>query len=364
MRILFDHQVYTKQKFGGISRYFNELKKITENEVEVDDCIPVEIPMKFDLYSKGIRYIKIKAGVKKKEIKEEAPVEMRDKILLDKFDIFHPTYYETYFLELTKKPFVLTVFDMIHEIYKEYFDLSDPTSERKRLLCKKASAIITISENTKRDLIDIFNIPAEKIHAIPLASDFDKVISGKPANAEGFEKYILYTGTRWGYKNFYFPVIALSEILKNDKSLLLVCTGHAFQDAELHFFKELGIAGQVKHIYLENDKELAWAYQNASLFIFPSLYEGFGFPLLEAFASNCPVMAARCGSLPEVGGNAVLYFDPKNMKEIKEAAHKILYDINLRNVLIENGKEQFKKYSWDRCRMQTAEVYKSVLKGV
>ena len=109
-----------------------------------------------------------------------------------------------------------------------------------------------------------------------------------------------------------------------------------------------------------NDQELAWAYQHAELFIFPSLYEGFGFPVLEAFAKGCPVIASNGGSIPEVGGDGALYFNPKNIKEIREVAGQVLYNKALKKELVEKGAAVFKKFNWEKCRQQTIEVYRSL----
>lgn len=359
MRILYDHQIFMMQPFGGISRYFNELMQVKNNEIEINKLWPgpqIEAP-KLSLTSRGTRFIKRKLGQEIPQINTYDTF-VKNTIEEKHYNLFHPTYYDPYFLELTNKPFVLTVYDMIHEVYKEYFDGNDNTSHRKRLLCDKATEIIAISENTKHDLQTIFNIPEEKIHAILLASDFDKVQPSKPHQVEGINKYILFTGLRTIYKNFYLPLIALSEILKADKDLQVLCTGYEFTESELTFFKDLGIENQVKHVYLKNDRELAWAYQNAEVFIFPSLYEGFGFPLLEAFASDCPAITSGGGSLKEIGEDAALYFNPKDCKSIQDTAYKALYDTETREELISKGRKQYKKFSWDQCRLETFEVYK------
>jgi glycosyltransferase involved in cell wall biosynthesis len=365
MRILFDHQIFVMQKFGGISRYFNEIMQMQKHGVQVEKINPdlfkkTTPEPKYDLLSRGIRFLKRKYGFeKKKEIKFP---EAAGKIFSEEsFDIFHPTYYDPYFLSLSSKPFVLTVYDMIHEIYREYYPLSDNTSHNKRLLCQKAEQVIAISNSTKNDILEIFKLPEEKVHAIQLASDFDKVISSMPLNTEQLTNYVLFTGAREGYKNFYFAATALADLLKADKSLQLLCTGHEFSKDELLFFDDLGISGQVYHLFLKNDQELAWAYQNASLFIFPSLYEGFGFPLLEAFASNCPVISSRGGSLLEIGGDAALYFDPKNINQIRDAAASVLYDAANRSLLVKKGQLQFSKFSWDVCRNKTIAVYNQAL---
>ncbi|HWK05471.1 MAG TPA: glycosyltransferase family 1 protein [Puia sp.] len=367
MKVLFDHQIFTTQKFGGISRYFNEIMKIQDASFDVDKIDPELIPLPDPelvnpgLVSRGIQFAKRKIGIKEKDVKPVLPEEIVNKLKGGAFDIFHPTYFDPYFVEYVRKPFVLTVYDMVHEIYTELFTLADGTSNNKKLLCDKAESIITISHTTKRDLVNILKISEEKVHAIPLASDFDKVVATAPAQISGIDNFILFTGARWTYKNFYFTAIALADILKQDKTLQLLCTGHAFTDSELQFFENLGIGSQVKHIFLKNDSELAWAYQNARVFIFPSLYEGFGFPLLEAFASDCPVVSSRGGSLLEVGGEGALFFDPKNFTGIQDATVKALYDSELRKEMIKKGRIQFQQYSWEKCRSATLEVYKSIL---
>jgi len=364
MKIFFDHQIFELQQFGGISRYFNEVMKIEDQGVEVEklDLASESVIYKqpTDLISRGKNYLKRKTGLGKLPVQEDIALRIKRKINDTQFNIFHPTYYDPYFLEYVNKPFVLTVYDMIHEIYSEYFSFSDPTAHNKKVLCEKAAAIIAISENTKRDIVDILGISPEKVHAIPLASDFDKVIPVQPAASEDIKNFILFVGHRSGYKNFYFPVTAIASLLKQDQHLQLLCTGLAFNRDEEIFFNDLGIRHQVKHIFLKNDQELAWAYQHAELFIFPSLYEGFGFPVLEAFAKGCPVIASNGGSLQEVGGDGALYFNPKNIKEIREVAGQVLYNKALKKELVEKGTAVFKKFSWEKCRQQTLEVYRSL----
>ncbi|WP_162053125.1 glycosyltransferase family 4 protein [Pontibacter pamirensis] len=365
MKILYDHQIFVAQKFGGINRYYQEIMQLKGAATEVASINPelfrpVKSKVKTDLVSRGTRFLKRTMGLHEQNNTPLFPEEAFNIIKSGEYDIFHPTYYDPYFLDLTDKPFVLTVYDMIHEIFKEYFALTDRTSHNKLLLCQKAKHIIAISQNTKNDLIDIFNLPEDKITVIPLASNFDSVIPVQPQNTEGLKKYILFVGTRHIYKNFYFPVIALSELLKSDEELQLLCTGHPFTSDEFLFFRDLGILNQVLHIYPENDNELSWLYRHAALFIFPSLYEGFGFPMLEAFGTGCPVIASNGGSLPEVGNNAALYFDPKSIQEIQDAAQKVLYDTKLKESLVKNGEAQLKKFNWETCRAETLAVYKKV----
>ncbi|RZK26301.1 MAG: hypothetical protein EOO43_03225 [Flavobacterium sp.] len=146
MKILFDHQIYINQKFGGISRYFNELAKMQNATLIVEQINPAlfEMPkvvVKMDFVSRGIRFAKRKVGLGPVVTQNAVfPKKAEDILRAGDFDILHPTYYDTYFLEYTDKPFVLTVYDMIHEIYKEYFNVSDITSYNKKLLCFRIKA--------------------------------------------------------------------------------------------------------------------------------------------------------------------------------------------------------------------------------
>lgn len=366
MKVLYDHQIFTLQKFGGISRYFNEIMKLNDVGTQVDRIDPAlfareDTETNSSILSRGKRFLERKLKIQGDENITVFPKEVIKTLSKGDFDIFHPTYYDPYFTKWNNKPFVLTVYDMIHEIYREHFSIDDPTSRNKLMLCNKASKIIAISQKTKDDLLKIYNLPEEKIQAIPLASDFDQVSAVKPESTNELKRYILFVGSRHAYKNFYYPITALADVLKSDDDLQILCTGLPFSPAEISFFKDLGVEQQMKHIFLKSDQELAWAYKNAALFIFPSLYEGFGFPILEAFASGCPVVSSTGGSLPEVGGDATLYFDPKDIKQIQMTACSVLYGSEVRDSLIMKGLERYKEFSWDKCRLETAKVYKSIV---
>ena len=106
---------------------------------------------------------------------------------------------------------------------------------------------------------------------------------------------------------------------------------------------------------------MAYFYQNALAFIFPSLYEGFGIPVLESFACGCPLLCSNVSSLPEVAGNAACYFDPYSEESIRDAVVKLLDDSNFREELIDKGYEQLKKFSWKQTSEETKKIYESVL---
>jgi hypothetical protein len=156
MKVLYDHQAFVMQKYGGISRYFNEIMKLGRESIDISTIDPdlfinkppaSTLQLKTGIISRYTRFFKRKSSVDEPKIipleASRFPEKVTELITKGEFDIFHPTYYDPYFLNHTNKPFVLTVYDMIHEIYKEYFSISNPTSRDKLLLCRKANQIIT-----------------------------------------------------------------------------------------------------------------------------------------------------------------------------------------------------------------------------
>ena len=277
------------------------------------------------------------------------------------FDVFHPTYYEDYFLNyLRGVPFVLTIYDMIHELFPEHY-INDKTSMLKEKLFHLASQVIAISEITKRDIMEIYNVSGENISVVHLADSLIDLNGTSQTLREKLPKrYIFFVGERTRYKNFQFFVKAIAGLLKQDQNLQLVCSGAPFNKSELDLFDFLSIAPKISH-YFASDAELKCLYSNAEAFIFPSLYEGFGIPGLEAFACNCPVLLSQSGALPEIGGEAAIFFNPKSALEISNAVKKVIYDSNLRQTLIQKGKERLRLFSWNNTVKKTIEVYKKCL---
>lgn len=358
-KILIDNQVYENQSFGGISRYFNELQ-IDNDTIQKMELFAPKFPKK-----KGF-YKRVQSKLNRTSLNEKQTFPTKydfynSQIKDLQFDIFHPTYYDNYFLEQLTRPFVLTVHDMIHEKYAEYFGNSQD-SFNKRMLCNAAAKIIAISNSTKKDLIDIFGLPEEKIEVIYHATNFDSVSAVIPElNFQDRQHYLLYTGNRSIYKNFLTFLIAVSPILKSNKDLHLVCTGPLFTSIENKWLEELEIKSKVISYFCQSDGELVYLYKNAACFVFPSLYEGFGFPLLEAFACDCPVVSSPGGSLEEIGGNATVYFDPKDIREMRQSIKNVLSDDVLKKELVQAGKQRLKAFSWDKCRKETNLLYSKLL---
>jgi len=384
LRVLYDHQVFEEQNFGGISRYFMELFSSNsgfEAEIAVKFSDNIHLlsrpsfrdriqPFQSDLegFLWGLKFrgknrlYDLTAQILRRTKPGATNLENSlSSLTSGHYDVFHPTYFNPYFLEsLRDRPFVVTIYDMIHEVFPEYFPLTDSTSARKRFLCEKATRIVAISHSTKKDLIEHFRINPEKIDVVYLASSLLGADLANPVTNPPSDRYILFTGNRWGYKNFFFFVRVIADILIEERSLKLVCTGPSLKPEERSYFEQLAIADRVVH-RTASDAELAALYAHAEMFVFPSLYEGFGIPTLEAFAAGCPVVLSDTPAMREVAGNAALFFHPKRAAELRSAVCRVLSDDALKKTLVERGHQRQVLFSWKKTALETAEVYRRAL---
>lgn len=371
MKILFDHQIFDLQQYGGISRYFCELMShyaaVQEPEFEL------ACPFTSNAYLWGAPFLKLNTPLTRKRFKgsglinnllagrknrSAAEIALRAK----DFDLFHPTYYDPYFLPLLgDKPFVLTVHDMIHERYPEGFPLEDMTADWKKMLVQCAAHIIAVSDSTKADLIDYCHVSADKISVIQHGCSFGH-FSAKDSSSDSLKQSLLFVGDRSRYKNFTFAVLALAPLFKKYPALELLCVGGGdFTKEEQSLFAALKVINRCRQVKFDDDA-LAAAYSSSAALIFPSRCEGFGIPVLEAFACGCPVLLSSSTSLPEVGGDAALYFDPYNGAELFYQADRLLTDNFLRDKLVMAGRARVREFIWERTAAETQAVYSKVLR--
>jgi glycosyltransferase involved in cell wall biosynthesis len=254
---------------------------------------------------------------------------------------------------------VFTVHDLIHEQTPNNAHYTQMAKIKEENL-KVASQIIVVSEHTKKDLLKIYPfVNPELINVIHLAQSLPK--QGKKPNYIP-DNYILFTGERGGYKNFVSLLHAFAIISKINHELHLYCAGSfPFSKEELHLAKQLNIHKKLHHARL-SDEELRYVYQNAKLFVFPSTYEGFGIPMLEAFNAGTPVVANNATSLPEVGGDAAFYVDANNTNELVQAISEVVSNENLRKQLIEKGLKIEQQFTWQNHINHTLQVYQKAVK--
>ena len=369
MKVLLDPQIFITQKFGGISRLFVEVWKRAMNNEEIKFECPLLYSENYHLNESGVEpknmftflhHLHFRGtGRVKDRLKNYSLKKTERKLDTQHFDVFLSTYYDPYFLDhLGRTPFILTVFDMIHEIFPEHFTNDKKTVLQKKKLLERANKIIAISKQTKKDILRFYpQVPQDKIDVVYLSQsiiDNDVLLTDRlPDN------FILFVGNRGAYKNFKFFAETTTPILKKDAELYIVCAGGGkLLEKEIEMLRHLGIADKVIQKDYK-DSELASFYKAAKVFVFPSAYEGFGIPTLEAMKCGCPVILANSSCLPEVGGDAALYFESNDKDSLADAIDTILNDERVRKELIQKGLKQVNEFSWEK----TAEGYFNVIKN-
>lgn len=367
--IAYDQQIFYSQKYGGISRYFCE---IAPRIAKLND---------FDVQIIAGAYInKYLIDVPKNLVVgfhlPPFPKTSRLRLLfnneLSKFwvtnyppQIIHQTYYLSENLFNKKSKRIITLYDMIYEKFPQLFGNSSEISFAKSKAIKQADHIICISENTKTDLLEFYpNLDPNKISVTYLASSLEsKSITKKIDKIElPTQPYILYVGERLEYKNFHRLVesYAISQLLKKDFQILCFGGGE-FSAKELEMMQNMGLSEDRVIQISGDDSMLAYLYSKASAFVYPSIYEGFGIPPLEAMSLGCPVICSNNSSLPEVVGNAAELFDPYEIESICTALERVLYSEDRQKNLIGLAKERIKHFSWDKSAQKTASIYSSLL---
>lgn len=360
-KILYDHQMFTFQRYGGVTRYFADLMyNLPEGEFIADT------PMRYcenhyitKTYDKEFAKLSFPGNYRiRRRLYELVNDAITKKAIKNTdYDIFHPTYYSPYFLKALKKrqkPLVLTIHDMTFERFPQEVLIYDKTISNKKRLISEADHIIAVSENTKKDIVEILGTDPTKISVVH--HGYKPVI--EPAQ-QLFDHYILYVGDRKGYKNFLPWLSAIRPLFEWDSKLKIVCTGAPFSKAEQSVFTDWNIVDRIKHLSAD-DKQMASLYRHALCFVYPSLYEGFGIPILEAFANDCPVCLSNSSCFPEVAEDAALYFNPKDADSMQSVLKEILESSILRNELRHKGALRGKEFSIEKMVEETCNVYRKL----
>lgn len=270
-------------------------------------------------------------------------------------------------------PAVLTFFDMQQEFYPENFSITERLRRRLtyRPSAQKATTIISPSIFTTETLVQRYNIAIKKIKQIPvgIAGHYrpepdPQVVASVCQNYRLPEEFIVYPANTWPHKNHRRLLKALALLYTNHGLRInLVCTGARLNNQEslAQMSRSVGFPEQqVFDIDFARLEDMPAIYSAAKMMVFPSLFEGFGIPVLEAMASGCPVVCANTTSLPEVGGDAVQAFDPLDVPAMAETIRRAWEDAELREAMIRKGLTRAEQYRWERVIPQLVEVYKQV----
>ena len=370
MKIAFDYQIFCSQSYGGISRYYVSLAEqlnLRPDKAEVRifapwhinrflNSMPDNVVSGVDI-GKYRRYTKLLA-------RNINRLESKRRIGRWHPQILHETYYAKKGVSPKGCPVVCTVYDMIHEIFPAKFAAHDKTHELKLAAVKRADHVICISRNTQRDLIELLGVPEAKTSVVYLGFQQFSKGDSKTECSYGEHNFILYVGERGGYKNFekFVRSVAISPRLRTDVEIIAF-GGGAFNAEELALIDGLGFSDdQVRQVSGE-DGILASLYSRARAFVYPSLYEGFGLPPLEAMAHNCPVISSNRSSMPEVIGDAAEYFNPESVEEMSVAIESVLYSEQRTAELRVLGKSRLQNFSWKKCGESTMAVYEKLARG-
>lgn len=350
MKVVCDNIIFSLQKIGGISIYWSELlKRLTKEHFDIsfiesnnDNIVKVNFPSDKVAISYLNGFPIILSRFFNPQLKD-----------IKKKFIFHSSYNR-----FTNNPYalkVVTVHDFVHERY--YFGLRKWIhSYQKRKAILAADAIIVISESTKRDLLSYFpKIDSQKVKLIynGVSDIFHPIVSSTACPS--LNSYLLFIGSREKYKNFNFSV----ELIAQLPSFYLQIVGSELTAQELRLLDSL-IPGRWNHSSYVSNTDLNIIYNNAFALLYPSAYEGFGIPILEAMKTGCPFIALNYSSIPEVAGDAGILLDHLDIDLAKRAVELISLQ---RDEIVAKGFDQAKKFSWDKCYLETVALYNKLYEG-
>lgn len=364
--IVYDFQTFSLQTYGGISRYFCELA--SRVHCSADFTARVVAPLHLNAYLPDCPVPQSALHVPLNFRGRGRVCRVTNRLLSPLFtwayspSLVHRTYYSPP-AKRSRVPVVLTVFDMIHELFPDNFEADDPVVRNKLACVSAADHVICISESTANDLVRLFDVPRTKISVTYLAHS--KVFAQSAPVGETSphcRPYVLYVGHRRDYKNFNTALQAYASSAQLTADFDLVTFGGpSFSVEERAMIEKLSPRpGSVVRVE-GSDADLARAYRHARTFVYPSLYEGFGIPPLEAMSSNCVVACSNASSIPEVVGDAALLFDPNDVDAVRQALEESCFNEETRARLLACGTERIREFSWDRCARETVATYRQVI---
>jgi glycosyltransferase involved in cell wall biosynthesis len=283
-------------------------------------------------------------------------------------DLFHAPHYVV--SPLTRVPYVVTIHDCIHLRFPQYLPNRLASTYARTVMgmaARRSRRVLTVSSASKQDILRYLHIPADKVEVIPNALDSRLATAPTPDDIarvrERFQlnaPFILYAGNIKPHKNVDRLIEAYSILRRRgitEPKLLIIGDEISKYPNLRRLVHRFQLHPYVRFFGFVPEETLAALYRLASVFVFPSLYEGFGFPPLEAMASGTPVITSNVSSLPEVVGDAAVLIDPMDAGAIADAMARVLEDVSLRSDLIRRGHDRVRKFSWARSVARVREVY-------
>jgi glycosyltransferase involved in cell wall biosynthesis len=367
MDILFDHQAFALQRAGGISRVFLELARelalAPECRLHWYRGFHQDVYDVAELRGRLAGYwgcVWRPPGLRHSELRRLNAIGLRcfGRFGLRRYDVYHPSYYDDSLLDLVvARRLVVTIHDMIPERFLSGMERFQRLVLSKKRLVERADVVLSVSESTKRDVIEILGTPVDKVRVVPNATRIHEVPAADLPIPPGGRRYFLYVGTRSKYKNFDVLLAAYAQC-RWLRDFDVVCFGgtHGYLEHERAFLAKHGI--EDRFLYFTGDDRLLRAlYDNALALVYTSRYEGFGLPVLEAMACACPVVCTQVSALPEVVGDAALFFEPDRAESLVERLRQVAGDTNLRRSLIAGGLQRARNFSWRHSSQAVLAAY-------
>lgn len=370
MRVAYDARPLSQNK-AGIGKYLESLlgQVISNNAVAMDIilCSNREI---FLSEENSVELVGRKYTTGKSNSNLWLQISVPGLLKQNNIDLFHGTM--SVLPLFSNVPSVITIYDMVLEIFPKTMHWKNwlPLKLLMRASAKKASRIIAISENTKRDIVKFLGVPCEKIKVIylgvdkpfsPVEKEDDSDILCKYGLTPGF---LLNVGTIEPRKNL-LRLLKAYKMVVSDNGLMLklvVAGGHGWLNKGI--YEEVNLLGLSENVVFTGyvpDSELPALYRSASAFVYPSLYEGFGLPPLEAMACGTPVISSNVSSIPEVVGDAGILVDPYRPEEIARAICTVLENSDLRDRLKREGLARAGLFTWDKTARETIKLYQEII---
>ncbi|MDE7427239.1 MAG: glycosyltransferase family 4 protein [Muribaculaceae bacterium] len=359
MKVLYDSTTFSSQVFGGISHYFVELMNHLPHNWQYDLTVKASENEYLPLLRPRPRVLSLRHVPEHKKLYNFIN-RFADRAALkaDAFDIFHPTDYRDYFFRYLKRPYVITVHDMQFLDYVDRGIFSPEYGEVIKRVILNARGIIAISNTTRENLLNSLDVNPDRVSVVYHGFQAEPIVSTRARWLPS--KYILYVGQRSDYKNFSTFFEAFKRMAHKDPDLNLVCTGKPFTPAEKDTIARAGLMSRVHH-RLVRQHDMHMLYAHAACFVFPSRMEGFGMPVLEAYAAGCPVALSNASCLPEIGGNGALYFHPGDPDQMVRTITALVYDPSVNIPIRQEARRRLRQFSWEKCGRETAQVYEKTL---
>jgi len=365
MKVFYDGLIYSiyRKRPGGISNFFDHLiSRVSENhQCLLTSCRPRDLPhpsgplLRISRSNFDFRFGPVNQYAWKHKFS------LRSTFFRP--DLVHCTFYDKPSIYRNELPVVYTCYDMIAEKWSHQLDLGGRHAAMKKECFDRAAVIPCISASTRNDLLELYPYLEPKVSVIPLSGELkpNHGFSNDIPSTLNNNPYLLYVGARNSYKNFARLILAFARVATRLPNLYLNVVGASFAQEEMELFEALGISDRILISPDIPDSELYNLYRNAIAFVYPSLYEGFGLPLLEAMALGTPVITSNTSSMPEVAGNAALLFNPESIDSISDAIMKIALSPDLREDLRRKGFLRCQQFSWDKTCEQYIDLYRKVL---